>query len=258
MKRILLGLLIVCAVCMVPAMAAGAQAPDGSPAIKDAILKSTTYSDRDITYTGTDKTSHGSYTMFTTPDKSVYYVNDATREIERVDAPFDWKKTKIVTISRETAEKDALAIVDKYSSARSHAGLNVVSSQLMDHGAYQEYAVEFAQVSDGVLLPNRALVLLNPADGKLLCYMSMNTPVTVSLMPALSEKDAMKAAIDQYPGIKVVSHTASIEVVYPEADNQRLVYRITLIGEPVNGTMYGGYLAVDAMDGKIWYNSPFK
>jgi hypothetical protein len=243
---------------MVPAMAAGAQAPDGSSAIKDAILKSTTYADRDITSAGTDQTSHGSYTMFTTPDKSVYYVNDATREIERVDAQFDWKETKTTTISRETAEKDAVAVVDKYSSARSRTGLNVVSSQLVDHGAYQEYAVEFAQVANGVLMPNRALVLLNPANGKLLCYMSMNRPVTVSLTPALSEKNALNAAIDQYPGIKVVSNTASLEVVYPEAGNQRLVYRVALIGEPVNGTMYGGYLAIDAMDGKVWYNSPFK
>jgi hypothetical protein len=259
MKKVFLGLLIVCAICMIPAMAAVAQASDGSSAIKDAILKSTTYADRDITYAGTDQTSHGSYTMFTTPDKSVYYINDATHEIERVDAPFDWKETKTATISRETAEKDAVAIVDKYSSAqRSQTGFNVVSSQLVDHGTYQEYVVEFAQVSDGIVLPNRALVLLNPANGKLLSYMSMNTPVTVSLTPELSKEDAMNAAIDQYPDIKVVSNTANLEVVYPEAGNQRLVYRITLTGEPVNGTMYGGYLAVDAIDGKIWYNSPFK
>ena len=39
---------------------------------------------------------------------------------------------------------------------------------------------------------------------------------------------------------------------------EKLLWRITIIGEPVDNMMYGGILAVDANDGKVVYNSPFK
>jgi Zn-dependent metalloprotease len=257
MKRILFGLLVFCAFCMFPAIAIENSHPDGIAYAEKSLLQYIPNGDT-AKYNGMSENTHGSFYRLTTSDKSEYYVNSRSMDIERVDTQFDWKQTRDVKVSLETAEKAAQTVIDRFSSKQNRSDLKIVKSQLIDHGAFSEYSVEFKQIVNGIEMPNAALISINPSNGELLSYMSINEPVTVSLNPELSEEEALKIAIDQYPGLKVADYEANLKVVFPESDNQKLVYRITLIGEPVDNMMYGGFLAIDAMDGRVWYNSPFK
>lgn len=257
MRNIFIGLLVLCAFCIVPGMAALENQPDGSLYAKEAVLQFTNLQENDVKYIGMMKTNHGNYHQFSTPDNSVYYVNGKSGNIDRVDMQFDWKQTRDVKISKETAKKIAKDVIGKFSGIKERSGMKIVSSQLLDHGAFQEYSVEFREVVDGVILPNTALVSINPSNGELLSYVSVNEPVTIPLIPKISPEEVVKIAAQEYPGIRVVSSETNLVIGFPEPDNQKLIYQITLVGEPVDDMMYGGFLAIDAMDGKIWYNSAF-
>ncbi len=255
MKKILIVFFTLCALCILPAMAAD----DSSYSQAQESLSDLGISENDLVKSNViSETNRDAYYKFTTTDGSEYYVNSKTSVIERIDHRFDWKQTQDITLDLNAAEESAIEAVKKYSGEQNRPGLKIVSSKLVDHGDFKEYLIEFREIVNDVTLPNAARISIDPSNGALLSYMSINKLVEVPLKPALFQGDALKIAGDQYPGINIISHEANLEIAYPARDTQRLIYRITITGEPVNDIMYGGFLAIDATDGKVWYNSPFK
>ena len=211
--------------------------------------------ENNVTFKESQETIQGTYHKFSTPDKNIYYINSVTGTIDRVETRMNF--THEVRLSLKDAETAAQGYVNKYSVNQDRAGLVIVNSKLLDHGAFKEYEVEFRETVDGVLVPNLAMVHVNPLDGKLMSYMSIDQDVIVSLKPRVTEEEALKIATGKYPGIKEVSHDCYLAAGNVPIYGQKLVWYVTIIGEPVNNISYGGSAAVDATDGTVLYASGF-
>jgi hypothetical protein len=258
MKKIVILLLVLCTFCLSPSLAAEMTKPTDISTAREALLQIEGSNDNGIVYSKTIETPRGEYYKFSDRGGNEYYVNNQSNLLERVNNRFDWQQTRNVKLSVPDAQQAAQKYVAKYSGIQDRTGLNTVKTQLLDHGDFSEYSVEFSQVVDGVTLPNIALISINPANGELLSYVSIDQDVSIPLNAQLSKDDALKIAMEQYPGIRTTNSDASLFVDTPPNDTQKLLWRITIIGEPVDNMMYGGILAIDANDGRVVYNSPFK
>jgi Zn-dependent metalloprotease len=247
--------LVICLLLIAPAYANSTDNITSITASR-AMLTQLNLSEK-MTYTGSEDTSRGYYNKFSADDGSEYFVNRDTYALEKITVPIRGKNTAAIKLTPDNAQKAAQVYVDKYSKNQNRPNLNNVTTRLIDHGFYKEYLVEFTQVENGIILPNAAAVSIDPSDGSLLYYISVNQKPVISLKPQISRDEAIRIASQQYPKSPVKQFEGVLQVANLTKFDQKLIWSVKLTCEPVDQTPYGGFLVIDANDGKILHNGSF-
>jgi len=210
-----------------------------------------------IELVGIETTHYGDFYKFTSGNGGEYYVDATTHTVSRATFPFDWDETKEVRMSMDDAEKKAREFISEKDSKSDIDGFDTIESRLLDHVSYKEYQFVFQEVKDGVLLFNSAVVSVNPSTGDVISYMSVNKKLEVSLIPEISEEEAMDIAMNQFGDIRLINNEARLIVDYPDGVEQRLLWNIMIEGEPENYVLQGGTVTIDAITGRVYSKSSF-
>jgi hypothetical protein len=119
--------------------------------------------------------------------------------------------------------------------------------ELLDHGEFQEYQITFLAVVNGVQLPDRVNVSVNPITGEIFSFGQYRHDIGPVPSPRLSLEDATAAAKaeEKDPGLTVTAST--LAVVLNDAGTQQLVWEL-------DATRSDGFyvkLNVDAISGAV-------
>ena len=157
----------------------------------------------------------------------------------------------------EKAEKIARNFIADKISVSEADKLQIIEAELLDHGSYSEYSLIFNEVKDDVFLFNNVLILLNPSTGDIITYMRIFRETEISLVPSISEIEALRIAEDQFEGIVVTETDAKLTIYYPEKDEQKLIWLVEITGEPKDYVMMGGSVTMDAQTGEVYLKNPY-
>lgn len=229
----------------------------GEDAAKTAVINFLANSSVILKYEGTGESYYGDYYKFSTDGGERYYVNSETLEITLAHFPVNWSETLDVRIEPEDAEDIARDYIAEKTSASNAEKLEITESKLLDHGAYKEYSITFNEIKDRVYLPNSALISLNPSTGEIITYMAISGETEVSLVPEISEDEALEIAKDQFDGIVVTESDARLIVDCPAGTEQKLLWRVDIKGKPKNYISVGGIVLIDAVTGEVILKDPY-
>jgi hypothetical protein len=121
------------------------------------------------------------------------------------------------------------------------------TTTLMDHGAIQEYALDFEGRVHGARVPHRVNVSINPATGAVYAFVLFTRPFVTPSAPTLTIAEATSAARGEEhdPDAKVTS--TDLAIAFDAAGTQILVYEVGL-------TRTDGFFVkvqVDALSGAV-------
>jgi len=205
-----------------------------------------------LEYKGTEETVYGDFYEFSTADGGMFYVDSVGFEISRARFPSDWNEMTEVKISLEDAEGIARDFIAEKTPRSEVEKLETIEGKLQDHGSFKEYSFTFNEIEDGVELLKYVHVALNPSTGDVISYIRLWRETEVSLVPAISDEEALKIAEDQFEGIVVTESDAWLTIQYPEENKQRLTWLVQITGEPKDFIMVGGLVSIDAQTGKVY------
>nr|WP_245323765.1 PepSY domain-containing protein [Methanomicrobium sp. W14] len=204
-----------------------------------------------------EETGFGNFYHFSTGDGGGYYVDNETFAVVRAVFSSERSSLSGLNITIEEAEKKARDFLKENASFCLDRSLETTDAKLLDHGSYKEYSFLFAAEEDGVILFKRASVSVSPSTGDILNYVSVCRDTEVSLVPKISEGEALEIAEKQFDGIVVNSSSAQLMVDYPEKDSQKLVWQVEITGKPKDYTLTGGIVSIDAQTGEVYMKSSY-
>ena len=205
----------------------------------------------DLSYQNEDRQDIGSYYIFNS-DNARVYVNMYTGKVERASYNDARRSSGKVLIDSSKAETIAKDYAKKNYDDFDGKNMKLIESKLLNHGdSGSEYSFVWRENIDDVLTPNFVLINLNAESGKIISYIGINRELTVSTKPKITEEEAFKIATEQYPDIEIVKSDSYLSIEYTKPETQSLIWVITLEGKPVDYTMYGGTVVIDAKDGSV-------
>lgn len=210
-----------------------------------------------LEYKGTDETPYADFYIFSAGDSGIFYVDPVGYKVSLARFPGEPEKPDETKMSLEEAESIARAYIAEKNSPADAEKLETVEAKLLDHGAYSEYSFGFNEIEDGVHLFKNFHILVDPWTGDVISYIRLWRETEVSLVPAVSEEEALKIAEDQFEGIVVEESDARLSIQYPEENEQKLVWMIEITGEPKDYVMTGGLVSIDAQTGEVYLKSPY-
>lgn len=210
-----------------------------------------------LEYEGEEEYNYAKFYQFSTAEGNRFYVDSASFDVCLAYFPGGRDEEAGVKISLEEAEEIARNFIADKSSISEAGKLQTIEAELLDHGSYSEYSLIFNEVKDDVFLFNNALITLNPSTGDVITYMRLFRETEISLVPAISEKEALRIAEDQFEGIVVTESDAKLTIHYPEDNEQKLIWMVEITGEPKDYVMMGGSVTIDAQTGEVYLKSPF-
>jgi hypothetical protein len=143
---------------------------------------------------------------------------------------------------------DALAAAAAFLAQR---GVDVTgltpTVTLLDHGDTQEYQIVYMAQANGVQLPTRVNLSVNPTSGAVYGFLQFRQSVGPIPSPKLTLDDAVAAAKveENDPGLKITSSTMA--VVKDASGAQELVYQL----EATRSDGFYVMLNVDALSGSV-------
>ena len=202
-------------------------------------------------------TNSGDYYVFDS-NKDISYVNTRNGNIERIDYYSEHpEKSLTVSVSSDKARSIAESYAVAHYQNFTKTNMQLVTSDLVDHHIAKEYLFIWKQTIQGIDTPNRVIVSVDPASGKVLSYMGISLDITVPLNPVVTKEAALKIAGKQFPSVVPVKTEATLSVDYPVKDEQKLIWVVEIQGNPSDGIMQGGFVAVDAVSGEVLLTSPY-
>jgi len=215
--------------------------------------------DRDVTFKEVEDLYFTKHYIFTSKDGSMFRVDGNLKDV--VSALFaenyDDGNTLNVLISMDEAEEYARKYIE-YASGGKKRELSIIEKSLKDHGAFKDYYFIFCEVSNDVMLFNRVIIKINPSNGDVMSYNSINSPLNVSLNPKIPIEKAEEIAVAQYKDISGAKCNSKLIVDYPNGKEQKLIWFITVNGEPKDMITQGGDVTIDAMDGTVYTVNGYK
>ncbi len=207
-----------------------------------------------VVYKRSESLNHRDYIVLESKNAE-FYVNANTGVIERITFKDAMRNSSIVRLSEDEAKKRAEDFVKKFGGLSPN--MKLVEAKLLDHGVGKEYQFIWVETIFGIEMPNRIVISVNPNTGQVMSYMGILRQVEVQLKPKVSKEEAMEMATKQFDLKKIMHSNARLSVEYPEKGVQRLVWIVEVEGEPENGIMQGGLVAVDAVSGEVILVSPY-
>ena len=220
----------------------------------DRAIKST-----DIQYRGDIETPLGNLYSLSN-GKDLFYINQKTGDVELAYFYQTSPELKVLSsiISTEEAKAIAKAYAEKHYKNFNKKNMQLVSSQLYDHGAGgQNYIFGWAEENTVAFTLNRVYISVNAYDGNIISYLAKERTITTSLKPEIEEADALAIAIGQFEGLISPRADATLSVICLETDIQHLAWIVTVHGEKKDDLTQGGQVLVDAMNGEVLLFNPF-
>lgn len=179
-----------------------------------------------------------------TSDDIIAMVDEATGRVTMFLDNAAMPTSPAVTLREDAALAKATAWLAAHSVDT--AGLTP-TTELIDHGSTQEYQVVFQARMDGVRLPHRVDVSVNPATGDVYGFVLFSRAYTPPPKPVLTREQAIAAAREEEadPDAKVTA--TDLAVAFDATGAQLLVYELDL-------TRTDGFYAkvqVDALTGAV-------
>lgn len=260
MKRIIIPALFVVALISVLCVSANVELEESAVEMAESSLHEFLGAkDRDVTFKEVEDLYFTKHYIFTSKDGSMFRVDGNLKDV--VSAFFaenyDDANTLNVLISMDEAEEYARKYIE-YASGGKKRELSIIEKSLKDHGAYKDYYFVFCEVSHDVMLFNRVIISINPSNGDVINYNSINSPLNVSLNPKIPIEKAEEIAVAQYKDISGAKCNSKLIVDYPNGKEQKLIWFITVTGEPKDMITQGGDVTIDAMDGTVYTVNGYK
>lgn len=206
-----------------------------------------------------DYFSNGDYYQYST-DKINAYVNKYSGDVEQI-VFYDkrCKEDKDAAIKLHQAEKIAKKYAaDKYPGF-DKMNMVCLESEYLDHmGGGKEYTFLWRESENDILTLNYVTICVDAVNGEVYSYMSNKRDYAGSMTPKLSEDEAYAVALKEFPGIEVTDKSCILSVEFIGKNFPSLVYTLTLKGKPVDNTLYGGIVMIDAESGKVIFTSPYQ
>ncbi|MCL5045412.1 MAG: hypothetical protein M1598_01135 [Actinobacteria bacterium] len=184
------------------------------------------------------------------------YIVDVNSRTLEVESFFD--KTAIKTGSPVMAAEQALGIATTFAQTHSirfnPSKLTLKGQSLINHGLSSEFTFEWAEVQNGMELPNRILVTVDAQSGMVYSYQSVNIATTGPTAPQVTQVSAISLAHNQFSDKKVVAEKATLSL-WPDLNGQQVLRWVIDMDfeRPVNDqyAARGGQVMINAITGEV-------
>jgi hypothetical protein len=210
-----------------------------------------------VTYKGIATAPHGKAFELATDD-GTYYVNTATGDVELAYFKHGNNGLSDIKLTKDQAQNKALAYAKKYYRDYLNKSMQLVRSEVLDHGdAGKEYVFIWNEEINGVYTLNQVMVTVDPGTGEVASYVGIQRPLLVKPELVISKDDAIDKAIGLFDGIFVKDSSAEPHIVYLEDGTQCVAWIVEVTGEEKDGGIPGGSVTIDAVNGEILSVDPY-
>jgi uncharacterized membrane protein YkoI len=189
------------------------------------------------------------YVMGTNSDE--FWVNKNSGIVERATFYSEMFKTSNDLISKEKALEIASSYAKKHYKNFETVNMRLDYQEFHDTGIDTEYTFIWHEYQQDIETVSFVLVTVNANSGGIIEYAGISRDIDVSLKPIVTEKKAVEIASNYFdiPASDVKS--IQLKVINLNLMDQRLIWEVIMEGKPVNYTLQGGSVQIDANDGNI-------
>ena len=228
----------------------------------DAIEKFTNLSDIDMQLIGHLSTNLGTFEIYQS-DTSFYYINSESNRVEGaifIESP---DQLKTVRLTQYDAQQKAQQFAIDHYNRFTEKNFQLINAELIDHGdGGIEYLFIWREFIQSTGTPNIVQISVNPESGKILSYIGIQRDIKVSVLPKITEDEAIEYALTCFPKLylKRESIPAYLSVEYITPGTQSLTWTVIIKHEWIELQSIsfdqmeysnGGIVVIDAQTGKV-------
>ena len=197
-------------------------------------------------------TPHAKYYLVTLPEKSEYWINEKTHEVEGYISYSEYNNISDVEISLNDAFYIANDFAKKHFNGFLTKNLILVENESYDFGQISVYHFIWREyMVNNIEGPSVIDIVINPTNGMILSYGGINRDIIIPVTSTITKENAILIGKSQFENINISNSETRLKIWYDEKGNQQLFWIVDIRGTGRHNIFTGGEVFIDASSGDV-------